>query len=367
MINKLVWENLKYRWVRTFLCALVVGVQVMLILTLIGLSRGMMQDTTERQKGTGADIFLKPDTGGTVSFASGQVNEKFVDFVAKQPHVKQAVGVLSVSVETLTSLNGTDIPQFEKISTGFRFTAGGRPTSTDDLIVDQYYAQQHKLKIGDTVKLLKHNWRVCGIIQGGMLGRLVVQLKRLQELTGNAEPPRISEILVKLDNPALTNQEVTRLNGLLKGNLTAISTEELVSQLSINNIPALRAFINVVTFLAVVVGFLVVFLSMYTAVVERTREIGILKALGAKPAKILDILVREAVLLALAGSLIGVLLSFAAKALIMGLVPASLQVINVPDWWPRAAAIALGGALLGAIYPGLKAARQDAIEALAYE
>jgi putative ABC transport system permease protein len=65
--------------------------------------------------------------------------------------------------------------------------------------------------------------------------------------------------------------------------------------------------------------------------------------------------------------LIGILLSFGAKALIMSLMPASLQVANVPDWWPRAAAIALTGALLGAIYPGLKAARQDAIEALAYE
>jgi putative ABC transport system permease protein len=367
MINKLVWENLKHRWVRTFLCALVVGVQVMLILTLIGLSRGMMRDTAERQKGTGADIFMKPDTGGTLSFSSGQVNEKFVAYVARQPHVKEAVGVLSINVETITTLNGTDIPEFQKISTGFRFIAGGLPKNPDDLIVDEYYAQQHKLKIGDTVPLLKHNWRVCGIIQGGMLGRLVVQLKRLQELTGNAEPPRISEILVKLDNPALTNQEVARLNELLKGNLRAISTEEMVSQLNINNIPQLRAFISVVTFLAVVVGFLVVFLSMYTAVVERTREIGILKALGAKPIKIIDILVREAILLALVGCLIGILFAFGAKALIMGLMPASLQVINVPDWWPRAAGIALTGALLGAIYPGLKAARQDAIEALSYE
>jgi putative ABC transport system permease protein len=51
----------------------------------------------------------------------------------------------------------------------------------------------------------------------------------------------------------------------------------------------------------------------------------------------------------------------------MGLVPASLQVIDAPDWWPIAAAIAIGGALLGAIYPGMKAARQDAIEALAYD
>jgi putative ABC transport system permease protein len=120
---------------------------------------------------------MKPDTGGTFSLSSGQMNEKFVGLVARQPHVKQAVGVLSVPVETITSINGTDIPQFEKISTGFRFIAGGLPKSPDDIIVDQYYAQQHKLKIGDTVKLQNHNWRVCGIIQGGMLGRLVVQLK----------------------------------------------------------------------------------------------------------------------------------------------------------------------------------------------
>jgi putative ABC transport system permease protein len=51
----------------------------------------------------------------------------------------------------------------------------------------------------------------------------------------------------------------------------------------------------------------------------------------------------------------------------MATIPASLPVVNVPEWWPIAAAIAIAGALLGAIYPGLKAARQDAIEALAYE
>ena len=178
---------------------------------------------------------------------------------------------------------------------------------------------------------------------------------------------RVSEILVKLNDPTRTDEEVKALNQLLHGNLSAISMRDFVSQFSINNLPQLRAFIAVITVLAIVVGFLVVFLSMYTAVVERTREIGILKALGAKPLKILDILVREAVLLALAGCAIGIALSFAARAVIMALVPASLQVATVPDWWPIAAAIALGGALLGAIYPGLKAARQDAIEALAYE
>ncbi len=365
MINKLVIENLKHRWVRTLLSALVIGVQVMSILTLIGLSRGLLNDSAQRARGTGADIFLKPDTNGTISFQSGFVNEKFVPFVRKQPHVVKAVGVLMQSVETITSMSGVNIPDFASISPGFRYLHGGPPDSPDGLIVDQYYAQQHGLKVGQTWKLLNHNWKISGIIEGGVLSHLIVELPILQELTGNIG--RISQILVKLDNPAHTDQEVNVLNQLLKGNLKAISVQDFASQLTINSIPALRTFISVVTGLAVVVGFLVVFLSMYTAVIERTREIGILKALGAEPGTIVGILVRESVVLALVGALLGIVLSFAAKALILAVQPVSLPVVNVPDWWPIAAGIALGGALLGAMYPGLKAARQDAIEALSYD
>ena len=109
MINKLVLENLKYRWVRTFLSALVVGVQIMSILTLIGLSKGLLEDSATRAKGSGADIFLKPGTQGTFSFSSGQIDEKFVPYVEKQPNVAQAVGVLMQNLELITSINGVNI------------------------------------------------------------------------------------------------------------------------------------------------------------------------------------------------------------------------------------------------------------------
>ncbi len=367
MINKLVLENLRHRWVRTLLSALVIGVQVMSILTLIGLSRGLLQESAARQKGTGADIFLKPDNGGaTISFGTGQTKEAFVALVAKQPHVQQALGVLGQPTsELLTTVQGVNIGELEKMSGGIPLVAGRLPTGPDDLLVDQYYAQQNHIHVGQQWKLLNHTFIISGIMQGGVLGRLMVQLATLQDLTSNAG--RISQILVKLDNPALTDQEVARLNQVLKGNLKAVSMQAVLSQFNINNIPQLKVFIRVITGLAVLVGFLVVFLSMYTAVVERTREIGILKALGAKPRTILDILVREALVLALLGCLIGIALSFVAKSIITAARPASLQIINVPDWWPWAALIAIAGALLGAIYPGLKAARQDAIEALAYE
>src|ERR1700761_5771078 len=101
MINKLVIEDLKHRWIRTLLSALVIGVQVMSILTLIGLSRGLLNDSADRARGTGADILLKLDTGSTLSFQSGMVDERFVPFVRKQAHVVAAVGVLMQSVETI--------------------------------------------------------------------------------------------------------------------------------------------------------------------------------------------------------------------------------------------------------------------------
>jgi len=367
MINKVVIENLKARWVRTLLSALVVGVQVMSILTLIGLSHGMLQQSANRAKGSGADIFLMPDTQGTFSLSSGQLLQKFVPFIAKQPHVTDAVGVLIDHIQVVTTLSGIDFAAFYKITGGFRFIEGGPFQGPYDILVDEYYARQNKLHVGQTVNLLNHDWRIAGIMPAGLLGRFIVPLQTLQHMTGNQDPPRISEILVKLDNPTSTDQMVAHFNDLLKGNMKAISMTAFVSQFSMSNIPELQAFIGVITVLAVVVGFLVVFLSMYTAVIERTREIGILKALGAKPFTILDILIREAVFLAIAGWLLGLGLSYLAKATVTTFLPASLPVVNVPDWWPIAAGIAIAGALLGAAYPGMKAARQDAIEALAYE
>jgi putative ABC transport system permease protein len=128
----------------------------------------------------------------------------------------------------------------------------------------------------------------------------------------------------------------------------------------------LKDFTKVVIGLAVIIGLLVVFLSMYTAVLERTREIGILKALGASPGYILSILLRETILLSIVGTIAGIFMTYGTRSLMHVFVPTMTQVI-VPDWWPIAAGISLVGSLIGAIYPGLKAARQDAIEALAYD
>jgi putative ABC transport system permease protein len=115
-----------------------------------------------------------------------------------------------------------------------------------------------------------------------------------------------------------------------------------------------------------VIGFLVIFQSMYTAVMERTREIGILKSMGASKAYIVNVILRETILLAVTGILVGIAISLLARIAIVHRWPL-IQVESNGGWIIRATLIAIVGAAGGAIYPAFKAAQKDPIDALAYE
>ena len=145
------------------------------------------------------------------------------------------------------------------------------------------------------------------------------------------------------------------------------SMAEFTSLFTVSNVPGLEAFINVLTAVGVVIGFTVIWLSMHMAVSHRTREIGILKSLGASQWYIVKAILMEALVLGAAGVVVGIALSFGARWLIHVLVPASLTMTIVVPWWPIVAVITLAGVLLGAVYPGISAARQDAVAALSYE
>jgi len=364
LINRLVLENLKHRKLRTILSALSIGFQVTMILTVVGISRGMLEDSVSRARGVGADIWIKPPGASAISLSNASMPEKMIDYFRKQDHVTAAAGTLVVAIGGISTVTGIDLEQFISLSGPFKYLSGGPFTGPDDLIIDEWYANQSKKKVGDTVSILNHDYRVCGIVEAGKLARLFVPLRTLQDLTGSTG--KISQAYLKLDRPENTTSVIDSLKVNL-ADYTILSIEEFVSMFNVNNIPGLQAFIYVIIGLSIVIGFLVVGLTMYTSVLERTREIGILKALGASPPDVLTIIVRETLLLAFAGWLAGIALTFAANALINGLIRANLQSVIVTGWWPIALLIAVVASLLGAIYPGLRAARQDAIEALAYE
>ncbi len=364
MINKLVVENLKHRPIRTLLSIIAISIQVTMVLTLVGLSNGMLNEQARRARGVGADILIRPP-GSAIIVSGGQMFQQLMPAViAKQPNVAATTGTLLFGTDLLSYVTGVDLATFNQLNGGFRFVKGGPFQRPDDVMVDELYAQQHKLRVGDSLTMMNRPWHVTGIYEPGMLARVVVPLSTLQDLTGNSG--KVSTIYVKVDNLSNTAATIADLAAKLK-TYKVSSMEDYTTLFSPANVPMLPQFIDVVIGLGVLVGFLVVFLSMYTAVLERTREIGVLKALGASPAYIVTILLRETALLAVAGSMLGIAMAYLTRFAIGKLVPGTLVQDIVYVWWPIAAGIAIVGALLGAVYPGIKASRQDAIEALAYE
>jgi putative ABC transport system permease protein len=248
------------------------------------------------------------------------------------------------------------------MSGGFHYLEGGPFKTPDDVVLDDVEARGDHAHVGDWINRGR-KWHVTGVVESGKMSRMFTDIRSLQDTYGF--PEKISVIWVKVDNPANVDAVKSDLDALLK-DYHVLTMDEMTSLLSSDNIPILKKFTYVVIGIAMVVGFLFVLLSMYTAVLERTREIGILKALGASPGYILDMLMREAVLLAIAGTVVGILMSYGTRALMNTFVP-NMTTVIVKIWWPWAGLIALTGSLIGALGPGLKAARQDAIEALSYD
>jgi putative ABC transport system permease protein len=365
---KLVLENLKHKPMRSLLSMFLIAVPVTLILCLVGLSQGMLADSARRARGIGADIMVRPPGTSVLTLSGAPIPEKLVDLIQRKPHVALAIGMIVHPVTSVTFVSGIDLAQFNQMSGGFKYQEGGPFQGPDDLIVDEYYARQHKLHAGEHVTdVLNHRWRVSGIAEGGKLAHLSVPMRTLQDLTGNTA--KVSQIFVKADRPANIPAVMAELKAFLGPAYNIYTMEEFTSLLTVENVQggALSTFIDVMVGIGVVIGFAVVLLSMYMAVLQRTREIGILKALGASRWFILKIILAEAVVMGLGGTVVGIGLSFLARWLIQSLYPASLTQAITPIWWPIAGGISLAGVLLGALYPGLSAAAQDPIEALAYE
>lgn len=364
MVYQLVWENLKHRPVRTALSSLAIGLGVTMMLTLVGVGEGLLQDQKVRARGVGADLVIRPPGTSVIGMSGAPMNEKLVEWVRQQPHVTVATGVVVHGLGGVSSISGVDYDELTKMSGPFRFNDGGVFSQEGEVMVDEYYAREKKLHAGSTVHFINRDWRVSGIYRSGKLARLMIPVRTLQEATSNTG--KISMIYAKIDDPARVQEVIASLKQTLS-DYPIYSMEELVSQFSVNSIPELKTFIGVVAALSVLFGFLVVFLAMYTAILERTREIGILKALGADASYILGLFMRETILLALAGSVIGILMSYGTKWMMATLIPASMTQAIVYSWWPIASGITLAGAVLGVLYPAIKASRQDALESLSYD
>jgi putative ABC transport system permease protein len=262
-------------------------------------------------------------------------------------------------------IDGIDLPTFEGLSGPFQYVKGGPFQGPNDVLVDDFIAAQRHVKVGDTMEILNQQFRISGIVENGRGARKFVPMATMQDLIGAKD--KASVFYMKLDDPANTEAVIAAVNqqpGMEK--YSVLSMQQYLSMMTPSRLPGFRPFIGVVIGVSLVIGFLVIFQSMYTAVMERTREIGILKSMGASKAYIVNVILRETVLLAVAGIVVGIAVSMLARVAIVHRWPL-VQIDNSTDWMIRATVVALVGATIGALYPAYKAAQKDPIDALAYE
>jgi putative ABC transport system permease protein len=233
------------------------------------------------------------------------------------------------------------------------------------VLVDDYIARQRNVKVGDTMVILNHPFRVSGIVENGRGARKFIPMATMQDLIGAQD--KASVFYLKLDDPANTGAVLAAVKSHQgMETYSVLSMQEYLSMMTPSHLPGFRPFIAVVIGVSLIIGFLVIFQAMYTAVMERTREIGILKSIGASKGYIVNVILRETILLALAGIAVGITVSLLARVGIEHRWPL-VHIDKSNEWMLRATVIALVGATLGALYPAYKAAQKDPIDALAYE
>jgi putative ABC transport system permease protein len=365
-MNKLVVGNLVHRPLRSLISAFAVAIEVVMILSISAIMLGMLNGQRTRTSGIGMDMITHPGAVTNLIGMSGAAASIQVAPVLRAlPHIAVVapVNIQLTASKSLENIYGIEYTSYNALRP-FVFLSGGPFTGPDDVIIDDFQAARG-FKVGDTMNILHHAFKICGIVENGKGGRKFIPLDTMDAIGGT--PGKASVFYLKLDdlkNAETVRKEILSTPGMSQYDVQTL--DELLSSLTPDKLPGFNIGLRIVIGTAVVIGFLVIFQSMYTAVMERTREIGILKSLGASRLYIIAVVLRETGLLAITGIAVGVGAIYLMRLIFHYKFP-TLDFAVTPHWVFSAVAIAFTGAIFGALYPALKAATKDPIDALSYE
>jgi putative ABC transport system permease protein len=363
-VDNLVISNIRQRPLRSAISVLGVALGVTLVMLFTGLSRGMSDDLHKRSSNVRAEIiFTRPGSfQGTSTTAN--LSTKYVDMLKNVEGVESALPVIrhfyASGIWGVDQVEGVDWESFSQMSK-VRLVQGRGPTANNEIVIDETKASRNH-PVGSSLKLFGDgDFKVVGIYAPESGARAKLTLAAMQSFLEAAG--KCSYILVKVKNPADQVAVAKRINEQIKGNKVQLTGDFFPSIES--SVPGLAIFMRVLVVLAAVVSALVVMLAMHTTITERTREIGILKAMGASRRYIISEIEREALVI----SFLGLLVGFALAALAgFGIHKATGLIFEFGGWWALTAAIiGLAGGALGAFYPAVHAANLDPVTALAYE
>jgi len=246
-------------------------------------------------------------------------------------------------------------------------TQGRRIEGNHQIMLGKTIAEALNKGVGDTIELNRQRFRVVGIYESeigweGLGG--VMTLRDAQAFIGR--PRKVTMYAVKVNDPDDAQAVVDKINTTIDGTHAALAGE-FAEQMP--DMEAASGMMDGISALAIMVGGVGVMNSMLMAVLERTREIGVLRAVGWSRFRVLGLIFREALILGLIGGVMGVFIAFGLVAL-LNLIPMIGEAAQ-PIWaigiFARAFTVALLLGLVGGLYPALRATRLEPVEALRYE
>ncbi len=382
--------------------ALGIGIGICMLLTLSGLARGTLFEISDRAQAADADLIVCPrGWGDGVVTRSGVglwesyaklINKEHSDIVerivpvfiwplklAGQDH--RATGVNPEMWNTLTG--GRKLSEGRLFDPGNKFAQwlekelltdapeDGPPEDLDltkappggfELVIDSRLAKAGGFRVGQQVLSANHNWTIVGIVPAGVVTRIFMPLRTAQYLFGDSIQ-RCTLMFVKLKpgcdiGPSAaaikksTGQDVMPLTAY-RGMLTA-------------KFDIMFGYVDAVNAVALSIAFLFIMITLYTMVLQRNRDIAILKSSGASNFCIMRQVMTEAALLRLGGTAMGVGMAFGAGWLIGTLKP--LYTVEItPKWILIAFGASAAGAMVSSLYPAWRASRVDMAEVLAQD
>jgi putative ABC transport system permease protein len=368
-MNSLVTANLKHHPGRTAASAAGVAIGVVLVVLTVGLVRGELRERGERDANTGIELMISQRDQFGISVVSLPISMpiELTDRVRGVAGVEDAVAVgqfLEMRGGNGLGIRQIDGVDFESYSraTGVRIISGRRlPPAGESIIVDIKYAAAHKTKLGEKIRILDREFTVVGVYEPETGARMMIPLRTMQEMLG--APNKCSMLLVKCNNAA-EQEDVGRRIVERFPDLRVIFTRDLPKLLA-EGYSGFNVFLNVVAALAAAISLLVISLTTYTTVTERTRQIGILKSLGASKRFIAGVFLKESLLISAFGVISGLFAALIARAFLMYALGAKIEI--EADYLMAATLGGLSSGVLGALLPALRAARQDPVVALSFE
>lgn len=360
-MESIVLSNVLHRKTRTLASVAGVGLGVVLIVLTVGLVHGFLDDLGRRNSAVTAEILLRPPGGpfGLNISSSLTMPIKLADELRSIDGVESVVPV-GQFLRLGRMVDGIDFDAFSTIS-DIRVVEGRSIRSGDEIMIDRISQRNRKLKVGDKVEVFERGFDLVGIYEPESLARVKIPLATLQADLNS--PGLCSMMFIKVANPSRQEEIASRIKDRFPEH--GIWLTRQLPSLYARGTPAFQTFLDLVIGLAVVVSSLVILLAMYTTVTERTRQIGVLKSLGASRAWIAAEIEKEALLISIIGIVAGVMVSIAGKYAIERFTTLNIKLEAL--WFGYALLLGLASGMLGAIYPALRAANQDPVTALSYE